>query len=85
MKIEINVNQKVKVKLTEKALRIMQERFDEFNKKYNEDIKLPIDVDGYYHTQLWILMKDFGYMFQGCYSPISDCKIIIDDSEVNYE
>lgn len=77
-RIEINLNQSVKVKLTKKALDMKQKELDEFNKKFKEDIRMPIDSDGYYNTQLWILMKDFGNMFQGCYSPILDCKIVID-------
>lgn len=76
-KLEINMNQMVKVKLTKEALDKKQNEIDEFNNKYNENLKLTLDSEGYYEDQLWCIMKDFGGMIHGCYSPISDCTIII--------
>lgn len=40
-RIEINLNQSVKVKLTKKALDMKQKELDEFNKKFKEDIRMP--------------------------------------------
>lgn len=77
-KIEINLNQTVKVKLDKKAFDRKQKEIDEYNKKFNENMKLPIDDEGYYVAQLWCIMQDFGDMICGCYSPISDCKMIIE-------
>lgn len=77
-KLEININQQVKVRLSKEALARKQKEVDEFNKRFNEKVELPIDSEGYYKDQLWCIMRDFGDMVQVCYSPISDCKIIIE-------
>ena len=77
-RIELNLNQSVKVKLDKKALERKQKKIDEFNEKFNLNVKLPIDDEGYYKDQLWRIIKDFGDMICGSYSPIIDCKIVID-------
>lgn len=77
-RIELNLNQNVKVKLDKKALEIKQKEIDEINEKFNLNVELPIDDEGYYKDQLWCIIKDFGDMICGSYSPIIDCKIVID-------
>lgn len=77
-KIELNINQMVKVKLSKEAIKRKQKEIDEFNLKFNENIKLSIDSEGYYKDQLWSIMRDFGDMICGSYSPIVDCKIVIE-------
>ncbi len=77
-KIELNINQMVKVKLSKEAIKRKQKEIDEFNLKFNENIKLSIDSKGYYKDQLWSIMRDFGDMICGSYSPIVDCKIVIE-------
>ena len=77
-KIELNINQMVKVKLSKEAIKRKQKEIDEFNLKFNENIKLSIDSEGYYKNQLWSIMRDFGDMICGSYSPIVDCKIVIE-------
>ncbi|WP_075810245.1 hypothetical protein [Clostridium perfringens] len=85
MRYKINMNQMVKVRLSKEALERIQGEYNEFNKKFNEDLKLPIDSEGYYKSQLWCIMKDFGDMICGCYSPIADCNILFDEVEITDE
>lgn len=80
--IEININQKVRVKLSKEALERKQKEVEKFNKKFNESVELPIDSEGYYKDQLWCIMRDFGDMIQGCYSPISDFKMLIEIADM---
>lgn len=58
MKIEININQKVKVNLTEYGKEKLNQYFEENNiKRFATDV---------YETQLWNLMQIFGdEMFNG--------------------
>lgn len=77
-RIELNLNQTVKVKLDKKALMKKQKELDEINEKFNLNTKIVIDDEGYYKDQLWCIMRDFGDMICGSYSPIIDCKIVVD-------
>ncbi len=77
-KLELNINQTVKVKLSKEALERKRKELDEMNKRFNENYELPIDEEGYYKDQLWCIMRDFGDMIVGSYSPILDCKIVIE-------
>lgn len=77
--IELNLNQIVKVKLTKEAVEMKQKQIDEFNKKFNENLKIKIDADGYYEDQLWSIMHDFGSMLSLTTSPFLDCKILVDN------
>lgn len=77
-RIELNLNQTVKVKLDKKALMKKQKELDEINEKFNLNTKIAIDDEGYYKDQLWCIMRDFGDMIFGSYSPIIDCKIVVD-------
>ena len=77
-RIELNLNQTVKVKLDKKSLMKKQKELDEINEKFNLNTKIAIDDEGYYKDQLWCIMRDFGDMIFGSYSPIIDCKIVVD-------
>ena len=77
-KLELNINQTVKVKLSKEALERKRKELDEMNKRFNENYELPIDEEGYYKDQLWCIMRDVGDMIVGSYSPILDCKIVIE-------
>jgi hypothetical protein len=58
MKIEINLNEQVKVKLTSEGERILKEYFNEYPNNIRKATWL--DEDGYYVTQLWDFMNIFG-------------------------
>lgn len=66
MKVKINLNDKVKVKLTDYGIMLLKKRHDELNKKIKDSggkgntFELILDENGYYETQLWILMNTFG-------------------------
>lgn len=75
--IIINLNQECKVKLDKTAIDYLQFQKDTLNKIYNTDFKINIDKDGYYHTQLHNLFRDFGPILKGSYSPFRNCEIII--------
>ncbi len=77
--LKINLNQECKVKLDKKALEKLQTSYDKYNKNFNENARINIDNEGYYHTQLHSLMSDFGDMICGCYSPFENCAIILDE------
>lgn len=77
--IELNINQMVKVKLTEEAIEMKQKQIDEFNKKFNQNLKIKIDADGYYEDQLWSIMNDFGSMLSLTSSPFVDFKILVEN------
>jgi len=66
---KINCNSHVKVKLTDFGISVLQEQHEELDKHIKErggkglgDFVLNIDSDGYYQTQLWILMSKFGHV-----------------------
>lgn len=77
--IELDINKIVKVKLTEEALEKKQKQIDEFNKNFNENLKIKIDENGYYEDQLWCIMSDFGSMLSLTTSPFLDNKILIEN------
>jgi hypothetical protein len=83
MKIEININESIKVKLTDKGFNILNKIREYQKEKYHlSDSDLPdlkIDSEGYYHTQLWCFMNDFGeYLFHGADNIIEPLNIIIE-------
>ena len=65
MKVIINMNEKVKVKLTAYGHKILRENFDALMKgnpfasmKFTEP---KVDEQGYTEFQLWELFQEFGY------------------------
>ena len=73
----INLNEKVKVKLTKSSHEWL--RAEHTRMKYPFEFKLPeLDKDGYSTFQLWDLMNRFGEItFLGCDSPFQDNIIIV--------
>lgn len=71
LKVSVNVNDKVSVKLTQKGVDILKRKREEINE--NLDIKLPeitLQAGDIYETQLWCLMNDFSeYLYNGCELP----------------
>lgn len=67
--VNFNINEMVKVKLTPKGVGVLREKHRELNYFLETrtcateglgPFKLKLDSDGYYKTQLWSLMEDFG-------------------------
>lgn len=75
--IDFNINDYVKVKLTEKGKYIYYHQFDDINEcrlkiggNPLNPIELEYDDDGYVEFQLWHLMEIFGeHLFNGCEVP----------------
>lgn len=65
-KVKVNMNDRVKVKLTEHGLCILKRQHDELNKKIESaggvvrGWELKLDRDGYYEDSLWGIMQTFG-------------------------
>ena len=86
---DFNINDYVKVKLTQKGKYLYSHQYDEMNKRILKSggtpltpIELQYDSDGYTEFQLWHLMSIFGeYLFNGCDVPFETTikfKIAID-------
>lgn len=81
--IKINLNDFIKVKLTETGKEIFNHRFDELNKKYRhgmeiyKNIPLKEDENRYTEFQLWDFMQIYGhYMYMADPSVIDPIEII---------
>lgn len=79
--VDFNVNEFVKVKLTEEGKRILKDKHDNLRSKFPTlgEFKLSLDQDGYYNVQLWCLMQEFrDCIYMGCELPFeTDIKINI--------
>lgn len=85
-----NINDKIKVKLTEHGKAILRnEVADTMRKLKNLNLPddyfpYPEDEDGYTEFQLWNFMRIFGsHFWNGCPPILDTNKIIFIDSEVN--
>lgn len=66
--VKINLNDKVRVKLTDHGRAVCQKHWGEPPKE---------DADGWSTWQLWVLMQEFGqHMYLGCPSPFEDIEVI---------
>lgn len=86
MNIKVNANQFVKVKLNELGISILKEQHDDLNRRIHErggkglgEFELRLDSDGYYRTQLWILMWKFGDSMKAGIQQPFDMDIIIEN------
>lgn len=85
---KVNLNQEVKVKLTEYGTLILKEQHDELNEWIKlrggnalGEFELRLDEDGYYSTQIWMLMSKFGHaMRMGSKNPFN-LEVIIKNGE----
>ena len=78
--IKVNINDVIKVKLTDLGKEIVQKNFDELRAWY-PTIPLqtiyPIDDDGYTEFQLWTFMSMFGeHLYNGAPQIIENNEII---------
>ena len=75
--LDFNINNYVKVKLTEKGKYIYYHQFDDMNEdilkmggKPLNPIELKYDDDGYTEFQMWHFMEIFGkHLYNGCNIP----------------
>lgn len=86
-----NINDYVKVKLTEKGKYIYYHQFDDINQNIRKVggkplsvIELKYDNEGYTEFQLWRLMEIFGeHLYNGCDLPFeTTIKFKVEDIEV---
>lgn len=59
---KFNMNDSVKIKLTNKGIDILKEQYNELKKYYPNigEFQLNLDKEGYYKQQLWSVMQIFG-------------------------
>lgn len=88
MDFKVNANMGVRVKLTAYGISILKEQHYELNKAIIERggvglgiFELRFDDDGYYHTQLWMLMSKFGHAMSMANEIPFNLDIIIENGE----
>lgn len=88
MDFTVNANENVKVKLTDFGISVLKERHDELNNfmkqqggKGLEKFELRLDEEGFYRTQLWSLMNEFGHVMSMGYEVPFNLNIIITNGE----
>ena len=83
--MKININEYVKVKLTEDGFRILRQQHKDFweavGKPDHQHIEPNVDVEGYSKFQLHVLMNQFGsHMRLGRLSPFEGGLIVFGDA-----
>lgn len=80
MEIRINLNERVKFKLSERGKEIYRHRYDGYGFEYNREPEL--DDDGYMSMQLWMFMQIFGeHMVMGMSEVLKPLEIIYEKRE----
>jgi len=73
MEIKFNINNYVKVKLTDVGKQIYsngQKKLNQFYGKYIFELEPELDTEGYWKEQLWVIMAMFSdSIFNGCDIP----------------
>jgi hypothetical protein len=90
MQFKVNINEQVKVKLTDIGISILKSKRDELNAMIQSvggkclgEFELKTDVDGYSTFQIWDLMNTFGeYMVMGFNVPFETDIIIKNGKQV---
>lgn len=89
MKIPINLNEKIRVKLTDLGKGIYYHRFDHLNKTYGRNMYKPtypiVDEDGYTSFQLWVFIGLYGPHMGMASPPVIENNTIIYDTERRFE
>ena len=78
--IKFNINDYVRVKLTPYGISCLYKRYLKDREYWNKNNKFCVvtDDDGYYETQLWCLMQEFGeYMTMGIGQTPFETEIIL--------
>jgi len=83
MDFTFNTNNYVKVRLNELGISILKKEHEDLSRKiysYNGiglgKFNLNLDEDGYYKTQMWCLIENFGEFINVCSRPPFDTDII---------
>lgn len=85
---KFNINDHVKVKLTDFGKDVFYHQYDEFNKRFGKEIITPeypkVDADGFTEIQFWHLMNIFGpCVYNGMREvPFEGCVIYIRDDDL---
>lgn len=84
--MELNINENVKVKITEYGLKILEDNFNKLKKDFpsiDYSFEKPkVDEDGFSKMQLHEVMKTFGkYMYMGTTKYPIELSIIIEGKE----
>lgn len=92
MQFKMNINEHVKVKLTEYGIKILKARHDELNKRIWErggrglgEFTIKKDEEGYTTFQLWSLMNTFGDVLTMGFEIPFETDIIFTKGEVSIE
>lgn len=87
MDIKINLNETIKVKLTDLGKEIYYHRFDDVNKMARSEVIKPtmpdVDEEGYTRFQLWYFMQLYGEHFDMFEPKVIDPLEIVYDDELN--
>lgn len=88
MDFKVNANMHVKVKLTDFGISILENQHNELNKEIKMRggkglgaFHLQLDKDGYYCTQIWMLMSKFGHVMSMTNEIPFHLDIIIENGE----
>lgn len=87
---KININEYVKVKLTDYGKEIFYHQYDDLNKFYGKEIIKPsyptVDSDGYTSFQLWCFINLYGrYIDMGVQNVIEPLEIVFESAEKTAE
>ena len=87
---KININEYVKVKLTDYGKEIFYHQYDNLNKTYGKEIIKPsyptVDSDGYTSFQLWYFMNLYGrHIDMGVQNVIEPLEIVFESAEKTAE
>lgn len=87
---KININEYVKVKLTDYGKEIFYHQYDNLNKTYGKEIIKPsyptVDSDGYTSFQLWYFMNLYGrHIDMGVKNVIEPLEIVFESAEKTAE
>ena len=88
MDFKVNINERVKVKLTQKGINVLKENHNRMNDRLIHigdgglgEFVLETDSEGYTHFQLWDLMSAFGNRLRIGQDPPFETDIIIYNGE----
>jgi hypothetical protein len=83
--MKFNLNEHVKVKLNQRGLDILKANHEELFRGKRAWTPPDTDKDGYYRTQLWCLMQDFGPHIHLGGNPPFETEIILDSPSCEQE
>lgn len=82
MEVRINLNEKVKFKLSERGKEIYRHRYDGYGFEYDSIQEPELDDDGYMEMQLWVFMQTFGeHMIMGMSEVVQPLEIIYEQED----